>query len=244
MKSNDTQRNLRQFVGISLGAVLSAATSPAVAQGDPQIIIPPAPNITEIPNKSGDLQNPLRYIDRYGLPGSGPVPGVTLGYPAEGEQGKGAQDQAGAPEQQAAGQAEKTPEAAAAGAAEQKGKKPEEKGKRKKQKKGQGKPAQGRAAGAGSAEAKAPAPPAPVPANPLKDASLLIATARYAEALKEIERVLNTDRTNPTAHYLKAVVHVYQRDYARARDEYQQVMRLAPNSELSQRAQEGLGKLK
>lgn len=217
---------------------------PAAGQGDLQIIIPPAPNITEIPNKSGDLQNPLRYIDRYGLPGSGPVPGVTLGYPAESEQGKGAPEQAGSPDQQAAGQTEKTPEAAAAGAAGEKGKKPREKRKSKKQKKVQGKQPAGRAAGAGSAEAKVPAPPVLVPGNPLKDVGLLIATARYADALKKLERVLRTDRTNPTAHYLKAVVHVYQRDYERARDEYQQVIRLAPNSELSQRAQEGLGKLK
>jgi Flp pilus assembly protein TadD len=200
--------------------------------------------VTEIPNKSGDAQNPLRYIDRYGLPGSGPVPGVTLGYPAEGEQGKGVQEQGGAPEQQAPAQGEKAPESAAAGAAEEKGRKPEEKRKAKKPKKGEGKQPAGRATREKAGEPRAATQPAPVLTNPLKDATLLIATAKFPEALKEIDRVLAIDKTNPTAHYLKAVVYVHQREYTRAREEYNEVMRLAPNTELAQRAQEGLTKLR
>lgn len=218
------------------------AAPAAVAQDDHQLIIPPAPTLTEIPNKSGDTQNPLRYIDRYGLPGAGPVPGLTLGYPADGDKAAAAASAApAAPSQPAQPQVSKPAGSGAAGGEDkQKAQQKAAQDQKKKKQAGDKKEAKKEVA---ASEGKPIAPPAPERPNALKDATLLMGVGKYDQALKEIEKVLVADKSNATAHYMKAVILVYRREYANAIAEYNEVQRLVPGSDLARRALEGIRKL-
>lgn len=231
-----------KLVAIAVGwSVFMAPAS--VAQTDSQLIIPPAPVLNTIPNRSGDPANPLRYLDRYGLPGSGPVPGVTLGYPLEQE--KAATPPAAAGAVQAPGS---SPSAAGQPVGSvSKGAGADKQGAQQKAAQAAKKKAPAGTKGVNKevaiSEGQPTAPPAPEHASGLREASLMLAAGEYDQALKEIEKVLSVDKENASAHYLKAVICVYQRDFARAAAEYDEVLRLAPGSELARRALEGLKKL-
>lgn len=240
-KNRKVRLQLKAEAIVAMCAVIMAPA--AVAQGDPQLIIPPAPTLTEIPNKSGDPANPLRYLDRYGLPGSGPVPGVTLGCPLEGEKGAAAATSGTEVRPAQAGQPQVSRPVGsvttAGGEDKQRAQQKAAQAQKKKPTPGKKEPKKEVAI----SEGKPIAPPAPERPNPLKDTTLLMSAGQYDQALKEIDKVLAPDKANATAHYLKAVILVYRRQYAHAIAEYNEVQRLAPGSDLARRALEGVKKL-
>lgn len=88
------------------------------------------------------------------------------------------------------------------------------------------------------------APPAPPPVyNPLKDALFNINLGQYQTSIDVVNKVLENDPNNAEAHYIKAVALVFLQKFSDAAEEYRKVMVITPNSELGQRAEEGLKRI-
>ena len=88
-----------------------------------------------------------------------------------------------------------------------------------------------------------PVPQVPPPAyNPLKDALFNINIGQYQTSIDTLNKLLENDPNNAQAHYIKAVALVFLQKFTQACEEYRKVMAISPNSELSQRAEEGLKK--
>src|SRR5262249_19100328 len=159
---------------------------------DPQLIIPPAPVVNEIPNRSGDAANPLRDIDRYGLSGAGPIPGVTLGCPL-GQEGAASGPAAG---EGPAPQARPFTTGKAAGSVTTAGGEDKQKAQQK-----AAQAAKKTALAAKKAVNKAVANSEGKPLGPpvlerpqlLKEATLMMGAGQYDQALKAIEKVLSVD---------------------------------------------------
>ncbi len=79
--------------------------------------------------------------------------------------------------------------------------------------------------------------------DPLKEALFLINSHQYEKSLETLNRLLIANSNNPNARYLRACVYVYLRRYQLAILDYQQVLKLAPNSDLGKRAAEGLKRI-
>lgn len=214
-------------------------------------------------------QGPLRYIDRYGIPGQGPVPRVEDAAPATSQPGQPAASPDFGPASAGQGQP------GAAGAADE-GKGEGEKGEKEKSEKekgeksekgdkgekdgsartgaGEGKDREGKdrqgkggnqadkKGKGGENEGKGRADGAPV-YDPVRAALFELSSKRPAGALAHIERAVAKNPRDARAHYIRAVVLVELRRYSEASAEYRQVKRLAAGSELAQRAEAGLKNL-
>ncbi len=89
-------------------------------------------------------------------------------------------------------------------------------------------------------------PPKPVPraVTILNNAVFDINTKHYADSIRKIDELLKDEPKNSEAYYLRAVAHVKLKDYKSAGDDYAQVIKLVPGSELAKRASDGLFKIK
>ncbi len=77
----------------------------------------------------------------------------------------------------------------------------------------------------------------------LNDVVFDISVRSYEEGLIKLEKILKRDAKNPRAIYLQAVIYVLQHKYSQAESSYKQVLKLAPETALAERAKSGLKKI-
>lgn len=100
-----------------------------------------------------------------------------------------------------------------------------------------------------TADSDVPPPPRPVSSTngksdtPIRRALADVRSGRYSDAMVGLNRILAKNPGDAQAHYLKAVLLVFGRQYVEASGEYQQVIKTAPNSDIARLAQAGLSKL-
>jgi cytochrome c-type biogenesis protein CcmH/NrfG len=69
-------------------------------------------------------------------------------------------------------------------------------------------------------------------------------TKRFSEALRRLDKVLKKDPRNFDAMYLHAVGNVMLRKYESAIKDYEELIKLAPGTDIARKANEGLRKIK
>lgn len=79
--------------------------------------------------------------------------------------------------------------------------------------------------------------------DPLKEALFDLHSKEYEKCFNTLNKILLENPNNPSARYVRGVAYVLTRQYAKAADDYRQVLRLLPGSELANRASEGLKKI-
>ncbi len=87
------------------------------------------------------------------------------------------------------------------------------------------------------------ATPAAKTLSPLEQASFAIQSKNFQNSIDLLSLVISKDGKNAQAHYLLAVSYVGVRRYSEAKEEYKIVIKLTPNSKVSQLAEQGLKKL-
>jgi len=79
--------------------------------------------------------------------------------------------------------------------------------------------------------------------SPLKMSLSLMRTGENEKSLQLLEQILREHPEDASAHYLKAVILVRMKQYKNAADQYNEVIRLNPGTQLSTYAREGLTKI-
>ena len=90
---------------------------------------------------------------------------------------------------------------------------------------------------------KAPQPDTRETYNPLKEACFDISIGKVEKAINILNDFLPGHANNAEAHYLLAAAYVMTRKYELAGEQYRQVIKLAPDSQLGIRARAGLQKI-
>jgi Tfp pilus assembly protein PilF len=90
----------------------------------------------------------------------------------------------------------------------------------------------------------APKPVAPAQPSELNLAMFELDTKRFSEALRRLDKVLKKDPRNFDAMYLHAVGNVMLRKYESAIKDYEELIKLAPGTDIARKANEGLRKIK
>ena len=67
---------------------------------------------------------------------------------------------------------------------------------------------------------------------------------RYDDAVSQLNKILHDAPKNASAIYLRGVVYVLMHKYDQARQSYEEVIKLSPNTDLAKKATEGLSKIK
>jgi Flp pilus assembly protein TadD len=78
----------------------------------------------------------------------------------------------------------------------------------------------------------------------LNDVMFDLNTKRFTDALTKLDKILHDAPKNASAMYLRGVVLVMMHKYDQARQAYEQVLKLSPNTELAKKATDGLSKIK
>ncbi|GEM_PF-2788129 len=79
--------------------------------------------------------------------------------------------------------------------------------------------------------------------DPVREAVFELNQKQYNQSLSTLNRLLAANPNHPQARYVRAVVNVMMRNYPAAAQDYREVIRLSPNSDLGRRAAEGLKKI-
>lgn len=82
-----------------------------------------------------------------------------------------------------------------------------------------------------------------LPYDPLREVIVEMNARDYTRALQRLDELIGKDPHQAKAIYLRAIVHVHRRQYHLAAKDYREVIKLAPDTDLAVRAQDGLKKI-